>query len=927
MQKQVLLATAIIVLSWTMMVGANDAPVSTGISLEVRDDGAARQVRSQTTICNGRDDSYQSLKTPTKQNTRLLGQVLWIDRNHENAVAENVSIAPDGANITAGWWLNNERVAAYHTVGLSDPAWRFNFNPNWQIPVDNSNINLAAAPGLAQPFYLWNVASPMFQWQNYPDGGWSAQGVSFSGNGLLMAGVAALGAEEGKITVFNVETGDTLFTRDYYPDTGLYGVDFSADGSVVVVSCYRKLYVYEVPSGNLRATIDNYSQNIAKISGDGSVIVIGDFNGYFKAYRWAGSAYQLAVNHYSGHSWVVGLAVSDDGTTGMCGTLGFNPYRGKTIMYDLTGNSVLWQYEQYGDYVGGCALSADGSIGVAVSWGQYGATFGDVLTVFSRASNTPIFKLQDDIDEPGSLFNVDISTDGHYVTAGGKAVHAREFGNGGMLYSIKVNDPLAHDVAVASINTPGEFVAPGDSIMPQATFMNIGTSTESFTVRCVITNLINGCIAYNQTATISNLGSMQSQEITFSPPTAPPDGIGLFEVKFIAELPGDQDFANNSMAINVRIWHDIQTSSINFPLDSISVNIPASPMATFKNWGSFAETFDATCVITDTLMSEIYHETITISGLSPYSETNSTFPQWLPETIGSYNIRITADVADDYHPDDNESSKPFKVVQQLFYDDGGNEANYWVGTRVNDKFAVRFSPNMPEPYAIDKGWIFIGSSNYSYFFDYVALVGDDSGEPDTMNVLARIDNPEGVPPGTWLEFDFNNPVIVNSDDFWMIVHWPDGNVSDPPPTVGADGNVPIDGRSSWYNDNNGFWTPFTSYDWMMRVLLTNDLTGITEELPNTLPKSYNLLANFPNPFNPSTEIGYELPELTDVNLSVYNILGQRVKTLINMRQQPGIYSVNWDGRDGEGHDISSGIYFYRLTTNNFDAARQMMLVK
>jgi hypothetical protein len=81
-------------------------------------------------------------------------------------------------------------------------------------------------------------------------------------------------------------------------------------------------------------------------------------------------------------------------------------------------------------------LSADGSIGVAGSWGQLSATYGDVLTVFERSSSTPVFQLLDDIDEPGSIFSVDISTDGSLVSAGGKAVHAREFGNGGEVYAI-----------------------------------------------------------------------------------------------------------------------------------------------------------------------------------------------------------------------------------------------------------------------------------------------------------------------------------------------------------------------------------------------------------------------------------------------------------------------------------------------------------
>jgi hypothetical protein len=80
---------------------------------------------------------------------------------------------------------------------------------------------------------------------------------------------------------------------------------------------------------------------------------------------------------------------------------------------------------------------------VVGSWGQLNATYGDVLTVFDRTSSTPIFQVLDDIDEPGSIFSVDITHDGTLVSAGGKAVHAREFGNGGEVYAISTELGIA----------------------------------------------------------------------------------------------------------------------------------------------------------------------------------------------------------------------------------------------------------------------------------------------------------------------------------------------------------------------------------------------------------------------------------------------------------------------------------------------------
>ncbi|MBD3168560.1 MAG: T9SS type A sorting domain-containing protein [candidate division Zixibacteria bacterium] len=926
-RKLTALAAITLALFWSGMVFADLNAETEGVTLEFRDNGGLKEVRSVTPEGQQAEQSYKPVRVPVKRNPNLLVSEMWVDRNHENAIAENVTVSPNGADIAAGWWLNNERVAAYRSAGLGSPAWRFNFTPDWQIPVDNSDVMIAAAPGAGFPFYLWDKSSPMFQYQFTPGNGAGPNGVSFSADGSIMAGVAASGQDLGLFYAFDVEAEDTLFTAEFVPESGLYGVDISADGSVALVSCYDIHYVYEIPSGNYRGTIPNYSQNVSRISGDGSKVVLGDFRGSFKVYEWDGDNYARTFNHFTQHSWVTAVAISDDGSTGMCGTLGFNPYRGKTILYDLENNTVLWEYEEYGDEVSSCALSSDGSIAVASSWGKFQGTYGDVLTVFSRESSTPLFQLEDDYDEPGSLFDCDISADGHYITAGGKAVHAREFGNGGMLYSFKVNDPLDHDIAAAAIFTPDEFVNPGAPLTPEASFINIGSNTESFPVRCRVTNLDNGSVIYNETEQISGLGSMQTEVVEFSPDWTPPTGTGRYEVSFISELSGDMDVENDMMSIIVRVMHDIAVEEISYPYDSISVNLEASPVAVFKNWGSYSENFDAYCVITDGNGNEVYDETRNIGGISPYGEREVTFPSWTPDENGEYTIEVTADVQDDYNPDDNVMTKPFRVIQQILYDDGGNEANYWVGTRDNDKFATRFTPNLPAPYAIDKVWVKLGNNEPSYFWDYLALVEDDFGEPDTLREYARIDDPAPVNPGEWLVWDADNPVILDDGDFWLIVHWPDGNTGDPMPTVGADDSSPIDQRSWWYNNANGYWTQMTFYDWMMRVELTDDISGVDDGMHSALPERYRLYQNYPNPFNPATTIVYDLANDSDVKLSVYNLMGQRVKTLVDGGQKAGSYSVKWDGVDDSGHPVSSGVYFYRLQTGDYDAARQMMLLK
>jgi hypothetical protein len=94
-----------------------------------------------------------------------------------------------------------------------------------------------------------------------------------------------------------------------------------------------------------------------------------------------------------------------------------------------------------------------------------------------------------------------------------------------------------------------------------------------------------------------------------------------------------------------------------------------------------------------------------------------------------------------------------------------------------------------------------------------------------------------------------------------------------------------------------------------------------------IPKTYQLSQNYPNPFNPETMIKYDLPDPGYVNITVYNILGQKTKTLIDEYQEAGHKSVNWDGKDDGGKEVASGIYFYKIKATGFEKTKKMILLK
>ena len=122
----------------------------------------------------------------------------------------------------------------------------------------------------------------------------------------------------------------------------------------------------------------------------------------------------------------------------------------------------------------------------------------------------------------------------------------------------------------------------------------------------------------------------------------------------------------------------------------------------------------------------------------------------------------------------------------------------------------------------------------------------------------------------------------------------------------------------------GFWNP--------RIIQMTPVEWEEVDLAQ-LPKEFGLRQNYPNPFNPATVIEYALPKASEVKIQIYNILGQRVRNLVDELQEPGYKMIHWDGTDDSGKEVSSGIYFYRIVAHtdqgseDFVKCKKMTLLK
>ena len=113
------------------------------------------------------------------------------------------------------------------------------------------------------------------------------------------------------------------------------------------------------------------------------------------------------------------------------------------------------------------------------------------------------------------------------------------------------------------------------------------------------------------------------------------------------------------------------------------------------------------------------------------------------------------------------------------------------------------------------------------------------------------------------------------------------------------------------------------------ILDPAEIANTAVEETATTPSNFTLAQNFPNPFNPATQIRYQLPADGLVKLTIYNSSGQKVRTLANGLQSSGLYIARWDGRDDGGRTVASGNYIYRLQMPESDVSqtRTMSLVR
>jgi hypothetical protein len=212
-------------------------------------------------------------------------------------------------------------------------------------------------------------------------------------------------------------------------------------------------------------------------------------------------------------------------------------------------------------------------------------------------------------------------------------------------------------------------------------------------------------------------------------------------------------------------------------------------------------------------------------------------------------------------------------------------------------------------------------SNQSTYSNEVSYLYEN-GEPTEVSLIGPADGT--VSDAAFVELSWTGADDPDGDELTYTVHIFD-----------EAGETTIEGiTDTVYLYGGSAVTPSAEFEWTVSVA-DHEFTTASPDTFSVrssragfgVPAATGLHQNFPNPFNPGTTIRYDVARNGQVTITIFNVLGQKVRTLLDQARPAGYWSIDWDGRDNRGAAAASGVYFCKLETPGFTSARKMTLVR
>lgn len=255
----------------------------------------------------------------------------------------------------------------------------------------------------------------------------------------------------------------------------------------------------------------------------------------------------------------------------------------------------------------------------------------------------------------------------------------------------------------------------------------------------------------------------------------------------------------------------------------------------------------------------------------------------------------------------------------------------------HDKLPIDSTHVFAGKYAGKVRWNHATGGDWMLFVASIGWAAKDASQYDSLvfhvNAPLGAENPESALPNISLEDGATNAktAIIPLGNFLTAIDsdtttWQ--RVSIPFSAFQPFGQFNIaKWKDVWFSKGPEDGTWHTMWIDQIMAVAKSGAVGVEDRPTAAIPAAYTLSQNFPNPFNPETDIRFSMPVTSVVKLEIYNMLGQRVRELLNGLKPAGEYRVRWDGLDDSGRQVSTGVYLYRLSTERFTTTKKMLLMR
>ena len=384
----------------------------------------------------------------------LFGSMVRWNFTDAAAVGSKCAVSGNGQYNAVGWDLNNQRISLYGNTN-STPIWEYPLPNNLSTNFVSLNYNgdIIAAGSDLHVYMFTNTSNvPFFDFAVTSLGGApTASPVALTQGGEFLIATASY-TDSSTILGFNTSSTTPVWSFTAVPSTGgggIQGLRLSGNDSLMIVNTYGVFWVIKTFTGEIvyqdliNPVSTSGTQTNQGISYDGSIIATVNYRGYVRVFGWNGSTYNFLWQDQEPpggyYNWANSVDVSDDGNYIAVGTLIFvsaSEFNGTVKLYKTSGGgTVSWKYENCGDAVTAVAFNDPANVLAASSWGALNNSTPDLYVFKVWEGNTPIFT----VNTNGSFFDDAFSSDGSTLITSGKAVHARTFGNGGLVYNVFVD--------------------------------------------------------------------------------------------------------------------------------------------------------------------------------------------------------------------------------------------------------------------------------------------------------------------------------------------------------------------------------------------------------------------------------------------------------------------------------------------------------